>query len=378
MKRFKLMIPGPVELSDRVLRTMAQPVMGHRTPDFEAYLEECWDGLREVYKTKNDIVLITGSGTAGMDAAVASTVGEGDEYVCIGGGKFGERFYGIVEGYGGRVRKIEVKWGEAVDPNAVEEAVEGSDAKAITLTHNETSTGVIHDAEAIGRIARKHDLLFIVDAITSLGGDNVETDGWGVDLCISGSQKCLAAPPGLAMVSVSERSWEVVEKNRTKNYYLNLASYEKSLQKRTTPFTPSVSLIFGLRAALEDLKEEGLENRIRRHRRTARACRAGVKAMNLSLLPSEEVASSTLTAILAPEGINADTIRKKVKEHGYAFAGGQEHLKGRVFRIGHMGNIDGRDLLSALDSLEKVLGNLGHEFESGSGVRAAKDVLVGD
>jgi aspartate aminotransferase-like enzyme len=369
------MIPGPVELSTRVLDAMSQPMMGHRTPDFTEYLEFCWDRLRDVYKTKNDIILITGSGTSGMDAAVASTITEGDKYVCVGGGKFGERFVGIVEIYGGEARMVDVNWGDAVDTNAVAAAVEDTDAKAITLTHNETSTGVIHDAETIGKIAKKHDVLFIMDAITSLGGDNVETDKWGVDLCISGSQKCLAAPPGLAMVSVSERAWEVIAENKTKNYYLNLASYRKSLEKQTTPFTPSVSLIYGLKAALEELEEEGLENRIERHRRMARACRAAARAMNLSLLASEEVASNTVTAILAPGDISADTIRMEIKERGYAFAGGQEHLKGRIFRIGHMGNISEGDLLSALGILEDVLRELGHDLEAGSGVEAADNIL---
>ncbi len=376
MKRVKLMIPGPVELSDKVLKAMAQPPIGHRTPDFEKILEECWNGLKDVYRTKNDVILITGSGTAGMDAAIASTIGEGDEYVCIGGGKFGERFAEIVESYGGKAKKVEVKWGEAVDPTAVEEAIEASDAKAITLTQNETSTGVLHDAEAIGKIAKKHDLLFIMDAITALGGDYVETDKWGVDLCISGSQKCLAAPPGLAFVSVSERAWGVMEKNNIKNYYLDLASYRKSLKKKTTPFTPSVSLIYGLRAALEELREEGLENRIRRYRKTAGACRAAVKAMDLRLLPREEVASNTITAILAPNGMDADAIRKKVKEeHGYALAGGQDELKGKIFRIGHMGNVNEKDLLSVIAGLEKVLEGLGHNLNAGNGVKAAEKIL---
>ncbi len=376
MKRAKLLIPGPVELSEKVLNAMAQPVIGHRTPDFQAYLEECWNGLKEIYRTKNEVILITGSGTAGMDAAIASTIKEGDEYVCIGGGKFGERFAEIVAGYGGKVSKVDVKWGEAVDPKKVEEAVERGSPKAITLTQNETSTGVLHNAEAIGRIARKHDLLFIVDAITSLGGDYVETDKWGVDLCVSGSQKCLAAPPGLAFVSVSDRAWEVIEKNEIKNYYLNLASYRKSLQKKTTPFTPSVSLIYGLRTALEELKEEGLENRIKRYRRTSKACRAAVKAMNLSLLPREEVASNTITAILTPKGMDEGAIRKKVKdEYGYALAGGQDELKGKTFRIGHMGNIDENDLLAAIAGLEKVLKELGHNLKVGDGVNAAKKIL---
>jgi aspartate aminotransferase-like enzyme len=185
----RILIPGPVELSSEVRSALAKQIMGHRTPDFSAILEECWEGLKSVYQTKNDVVVITGSGTAAMDAAVASTVSEGDEVICIGGGKFGERFPKIVKAYGGVPIEVDVPWGKAVNAEDVETAASESNAVAITLTHNETSTGVLHDAAEVAKIARDNDMLFIMDAITSIGGDDVRTDEWGVDICIAGSQK---------------------------------------------------------------------------------------------------------------------------------------------------------------------------------------------
>lgn len=373
----KLFIPGPVELSQEVLLALAKQVVGHRTPDFEEILVRCWSDLKEIFQTKNDVVLITGSGTAAMDAAIASTISEGEEFVCIGGGKFGERFRGMVQSYGGIAREVKVEWGKTFDASRVEKAVSQSDAKAITLTHNETSTGVIHNAEAIGKIAKEYDLLFIMDAITSLGGDHVKTDEWNVDICIAGSQKCLAAPPGLSMLSVSKKAWEVISKNKTENYYLNLASYKKSLDKKTTPFTPSVTLVYGLHAALKELKREGLENRIKRHRTLARAAREAAKAMNLELLPSEDIASNTVTAIKIPQGLTDDDVRGRLKrDFGILLAGGQEHLKGKIFRIGHMGNVGYLELVEALSALELVLKKAGHRFELGSGVKAAEEVYI--
>ena len=371
MKKVKLFIPGPVELSQEVLLAMAQPPIGHRTPDFEEMLVQCWNDLRDIFQTKNDAILITGSGTAAMDAAVASTIQEGEEFICIGGGKFGERFKDIVQSYGGMAKEVKVEWGKTADAAQIEKVVSQSDAKAITLTHNETSTGVLHSAEAIGRIAKKYDLLFIMDAITSLGGDYVKTDEWGVDICIAGSQKCLAAPPGLAMLSVSEKAWEVILNNKTRNYYLNLASYKKSLDKKTTPFTPSVTLVYGLHAALQALKKEGLEKRIKRHRLLAKAAREAIKAVNLELFPSESIASNTVTAIKIPHGLTDDDIKERLnRDFGILLAGGQEHLKGKIFRIGHMGNISYLDLMEVISALEVVLKRAGHKFELGSGVKA--------
>lgn len=374
--RQRLMIPGPVELSPEVLLEMAKPLIGHRTPEFDEILLQCWRDMKEILQTKNDVVLITGSGTAGMDAAIASTIEEGNEFVCVTGGKFGERMLEIVKSYGGKAREVNVEWGRAADPVEVEKVVAESDAKAITLTHNETSTGVLHDAQAIGKIAKEHGLLFIMDAITSAGGDYVKVDEWGVDICIAGSQKCLAAPPGLAMLSVSDKAWEVIHKNKTKNFYLNLASYHDSMEKNTTPFTPSVTLVYGLSKALRAIMEEGLENRIRRHRGLAKATREAAKAMDLELFADESHASNTVTAIRIPKGLTDDDVRGEMKRrYGILIAGGQAHVKGKIFRIGHMGNAGYLELMSVLSALELVLKRAGHAFELGRGIKAAQEVF---
>lgn len=377
MKR-RILIPGPVEISPEVSSALAKQMMGHRTPEFSAILEECWEGLRDVYQTKNDVAIITGSGTAAMDAAVSSTISEGDEVICIGGGKFGERFLKIVKAYGGVPIEVTVRWGKAVDVEDVKKAVSESDAVAITLTHNETSTGVLHDAAGVARIARENDILFIMDAITSIGGDDVKTDEWGVDICIAGSQKCLGAPPGLAFAAVSERAWQAIEENKKRRaYYQDLASYRKSLKKSTTPFTPAVPLIYGLKVALDEIKNEGLENRIKRHRALAKATRGAVKAMNLSLFADEVCASNTVTSINIPDGLSDRDIRGRLKdEYGILLAGGQEDVKGKIFRIGHMGNVDAVELFGVLSALETVLKRGGHSFMLGAGIKAALESLV--
>lgn len=376
MKKLRLLIPGPVELSHDVLQAMAKPPIGHRTPDFEEILEECWKNLKEVFQTKNDVLIITGSGTAAMDAAISSTMRQGEEIVCVGGGKFGERFLEIASAYGLKAKEVKVEWGEAAAPEDVEEVVAESSARAITLTHNETSTGVVHDAKAVGKIAKEYGLLYILDGITSVGGDEVKTDAWGVDVCITGSQKCLAAPPGLAMMSVSDKAWEVIEEKGRSNYYLDLGAYRKSLKKKTTPYTPSVSLIYGLQAALRNVIEEGLAARVKRHRTLAMATREACKAVNVELFPGEKVASNTVTALRIPDALTDDDIRGRMKrEHGILLAGGQAQLKGKIFRIGHMGNVGCPELMAALAALEAVLKKSGQKLELGAGLRAAQGVF---
>lgn len=378
MNSMRLLIPGPVELSPDVLQAMARPPMGHRTPDFEEILEDCWRNLKHVFQTKNDVLIITGSGTSAMDAAISSTLKPGEEVVCIGGGKFGERFIEIADAYGLKPREVKVEWGDAVAPEKVEEVVADSDARAITLTHNETSTGVVHDARAVGKIAREYGLLYIMDGITSVGGDEVKADAWGVDICITGSQKCLAAPPGLAMMSVSDKAWEAVDEKGRSNYYLDMAAYRRALKKKTTPYTPSVSLIYGLQAALRRVVEEGLEARVKRHRAMAEATREACRAMNIGLFPREEVASNTVTALRIPEGLTDDDVRGRMKrEHGILLAGGQAQLKGRIFRIGHMGNVSYPGIIDALGALEDVLKKSGHDLEPGAGLKAAQKVFEG-
>lgn len=373
----KLFIPGPVNLDSRVLNAMAMPVMGHRTPDFSEILDQCWSLLREIYGTKNDIALITGSGTSAMEAAIASVVSEESEMVTIEGGKFGERLGEIAHAFGAKVRTLPVQWGRSFSKEQVEEVVAESNCNIIALTHNETSTGVLHSAEAVAEIAEEYDLLFIMDAVTSLGGDMVETDRWGVDLCIAGSQKCLAAPPGLGFVSVSERAYEAMEENPSRRaYYLDLLRYRKALRKDTTPYTPSVSLIYGLHEALRQIEEEGLRARIQRHRKLAQATRDAAKGMNLELFAGEGVASNTVSSIKIPSGLSDDDIRGSLKrDFRILVAGGQAEAKGRIFRIGHMGNVQFGDLIEVLSALEIVLRRSGHSFTPGNGVRSALQVF---
>ncbi len=372
----KLLIPGPVEVSNEVLLSVAKPLMGHRTPDFEEILMSCIEDLKYVFQTKNDVLIITGSGTSAMDAAIASTVSEGDEVICIGGGKFGERFAEIAKSYGANVIEFKVEWGSTFDKDKLEETVANSDAEVITLTHNETSTGVLHDASFVGKLAREYDMLFIMDGITSVGGDDVKTDKWGVDICITGSQKCIAAPPGLAMLSISEKALEVINNKKPKAYYLNLQKYKKSIEKRTTPFTPSVTLIYGLYQALKEIRKEGLERRIKRHRTLAKATREAIKALGLELLPKEEIASNTVTAIKIPKNLTDDDIRGKLKrKFGILVAGGQAKLKGKIFRIGHMGNVGYLDLVGVIGALELVLKEANLDVKLGSGLKAVQEVF---
>ncbi len=376
--RKRILIPGPVELSPQVSAASARPIMGHRTPEFSEILDGCVEDLKATYQTKNDVLIITGSGSAAMEAAISSTIAEGDKVICVGGGKFGERFPKIVKAFGGIPVDVPVEWGRTFNQEQLEKAVSEHKAVALTLTHNETSTGVLHDAKKAAKIARKNDLLFIMDAVTSLGGDYVRTDEWGVDICVAGSQKCLGAPPGLGFASVSERAWQRIEGNKKKKaYYLDLASYRKSLQKSTTPFTPAVSLIYALQEALNQIKEEGLENRINRHRALASMTREACKAMNLELFPEGGCASNTVTAINIPVGLSDEDIRGRLKkEFGILLAGGQDHVKGKIFRIGHMGNVDSVELMGVLAALETVLKKGGHKFEMGRGMKAAIESLL--
>ncbi len=374
----KLLIPGPVELDSTVSNAMAKPIMGHRTPVFSEILNKCWSILKEIYNTRNDIALITGSGTSAMEAAVASVVKDSDEVVVIEGGKFGERFGEISEAFGAKVNTVPVEWGKSFTKEDVEKVVSDSNAKVITLTHNETSTGVIHNAEIVGEIAREYDMLFIMDAVTSLGGDIVETDKWGVDLCVSGSQKCLAAPPGLGFVAVSNKAYEAMENNqKRKAYYLDLLRYRKALKKETTPYTPSVSLIYGLNTALLKIKDEGINARIERHRKLARVFREAVKAMNLELFADSSCASNTVTSIKIPEDMNDDDIRGNLlREFEILVAGGQAHVKGKIFRIGHMGNVQFGDIIQVLGAMEIILKRKGHNFKLGEGVKTALEEFL--
>lgn len=369
-----LMIPGPVPMPERVRYAMLRQAINHRSAEFGGVYADCVRVLKTIFGTTNDLFVISGSGTAGMEAAIAN-FGRDTDIACLVNGKFGERLYKISQRYG-RAHLIASEWGTPLNLEEMEVKLEQG-ARMVTLVHNETSVGIKNPAEEVGRLARKHDALFVMDGITSIGGDTVETDRWGVDIAIVGSQKCLAAPAGLAAVSVSSRAWERLTKNPP--YYLDLAAYRKSASGKPmeTPYTPAVPLFLALREACLIVEEEGIENRIARHRRMADAVRSAANAWGLSLFPvldRNHSYSNTATAISYPPGVKDSEVRDTVKKMGIIVAGGQDHLKGKIFRIGTMGAIGAPELLAALAAVQHGLKKAGYQVK-GNGVEAACEVL---
>lgn len=376
-----VMLPGPVTVSPRILRALSKPIINHRGEEFAALYRECVELLKYVFQTRNDVFVLSGSGTCAMEAAVGNVlgIGQGGKAITIVNGKFGERLKDIADRYGVAV-PVEFEWGLPIDLEAVKSVLEEEeDVRTVTMVHNETSVGMLNPAREIGKLARKHDALFILDCITSIGGIDVPVDKIGVDIAIVGSQKCLGMPPGLSAVSVSERAWEVIEENGEKvPYYMDLKAYRESFEKGQTPYTPALPLFFALREALEIIKEEGLENRIKRHKSMAEAVRAAVLSLGLKLFPKlNEFSeySNTVTAVCMPNGITDAQLRGDMKRLGIVIAGGQERLKGKIFRIATMGNISARDVLTVIQALEIVLAKYNVIEGVGAGVEAARKAL---
>lgn len=383
-----LMIPGPVPVLPRIREAMAKPVIHHRGEEFAAMFLEIVEDLKNVFQTSNDLFVLSGSGTCAMEAAVGNLIsrrGGGPDLACITveNGKFGERFREIAERYRAEaVRSVQFEWGHPIELERVKEALEMStQPKIITMVHNETSTGILNPVKEVGKLAKQHDAIFILDCITSIGGDEVPVDRLGVDIAIVGSQKCLGTPPGLSVISVSEKAMDLIRKNPSRPYYMDLVAYKKSFEKKQTPYTPALPLFFGLREALEVIREEGMARRIERHRIFSKAVRTAVTTLGLSLFPKlNEVStySNTITAINIPEadGLSDEQLRGGMKKRGVIVAGGQEKLKGKIFRIATMGNITGSDVLRTIEALELVLKEHGFIEEEGKGTEAAKEVLA--
>ncbi|ADG13998.1 aminotransferase class V [Methanocaldococcus infernus ME] len=371
-----LMLPGPTIVPPEVLNAMSFPVIGHRSKEFSELFEDTVEKLKKVFITENDTFIITGSGTSAMDMAISNIVSKGDKVLNIITGNFGERFSKIVEAYKGESIKYEVEWGDMADPKRVKELLEeNEEIKAVTVVHNETSTGAKNLIEEIGKVVKDFNTLYIVDTVSSLGGDYVNVDKFNIDICVTGSQKCLAAPPGLAGITVSEKAWEVIEKNDKVGFYLDLKTYKKYYEeKRQNPYTPAVNLIYALNVALDLILEEGIENRVKRHERLARATQEAIMAMGLELFAKEKARSITVTSIKYPEGID-DKLREILnKKYNIVVAGGQKHLSGKIFRIGHMGVCGEKEILATISCLELALKELGFEIKE-SGVERALEVL---
>ena len=370
-----LMIPGPVPVPEQVRMAMMKQAINHRGPAFGAAYAESVRVLKDLFRTGNELFVLSGSGTAAMEAAIGN-FGRDRRIVALENGKFGERMGKIGQRYG-EVTVVKSGWGTPLDLDGLEKALEGG-AGLVTMVHNETSAGIKNPAEAVGKMARKHDALFVMDGITSIGGDHVEVDGWGVDVAFVGSQKCLAAPAGLSAISVSNRAWERLSEKRP--YYLDLAAYRKSASgtPMETPYTPAVPLFLALREALSLIEKEGLARRIERHRRMAGAVRAAVAAWGLPMFPKTDrlhAYSNTVTAVAIPDGVDEKVLRATVKGFGIEIAGGQDHLKGKIFRIGHMGAVGAPEILATLGAVEFALGKAGWKAKE-SGVQAACRVLA--
>ncbi len=371
-----LMIPGPTMVPNTVLTSMANPIIGHRTKEYGELLEDTVEKMKKVFMTENDVYLITGSGTSAMDMAVSNTVDKGDKVLTITNGNFGERFCKIADVYGAEVIKLEDEWGDNAKPEQVKEILEENpDIKVVTVVHNETSTGVKNPIEEIGNIVKDYDALYVVDTVSSLGGDYVNVDKFNIDICVTGSQKCIAAPPGMAAISVSEKAWDVINATETKSFYLDIKAYKKRYDtKKETPYTPSVSLTYAMNEALELVLDEGLENRFKRHEKLAKATIAGLKAMGIELFAKEWARSVTVTSAKYPEGIVDSEFRGLLaNKYGILVAGGQGQASGKIFRVGHMGEAREYHVLGTLAAIEMAFNELGLDVDGG--VDAAKDIL---
>lgn len=360
IEREFLMIPGPTPVPDRVLAAIAKHPLGHRSAEFSDILMEAIDGLKWFGDTQNEPLILTSSGTGGMDGAIANTVNRGDKVLSLVCGVFGERFAKIAEAYGADVTRLKAEYGSPIDPELVREALAKDtkkEIKAVTVTHNETSTGVINDLKTIAKIVKEHGALILVDAVTSFGATPVPIDEWKLDIVVTGSQKALMLPPGLGFAFVSDDAWKAVEKSTQPRFYLDFKKYLKSQKERTTPFTPNVSFIAGLNESIKMMREEGKESIFKRHLHLRDTLRQGVRELGLKTVVDDAYASPTITSIWPTETVDVPTIRKQLKERfRITVADGQEELKGKIFRMGHMGYVFERDLGMALYALKQIVG----------------------
>jgi serine---pyruvate transaminase len=371
-KRY-LMTPGPTPVPAEVLAALAEPVIHHRARDYRDIYERCLARLAEVYRTQHDVLMFTTSGTGAFESAVANLTSPGDRQLVLSAGNFGERWAGLAKAFGADLVHTRLEWGETPEPDDLRAALaEARDVRVVYLTHSETSTGVVCDVQALAAVAKEAGALVVVDAVSSLGAVPVETDGWDLDVVVSGSQKALMTPPGVAFASASEAALAATARATSPRYVLDWERTRKAQAKLDAPFTPPVSLVRALDVALGLLLDEGLEAAFDRHARLGRACREGVKAMGLELFSPDEERSAVVTAIRAPEGVDATEIVSTLRDRfGITIANGQGELKGKIFRIGHIGWFDVFDITTALAAVELALVDAGADIERGIAVTRA-------
>jgi serine---pyruvate transaminase len=371
-KRY-LLTPGPTPVPPEVLAELAQPVIHHRERDYREIYKQSLARLAEIYRTQNDVLMFTNSGTGGLESAVANLTSTGDRQLVLSAGNFGERWAAIAKSFGADVVHVRLEWGETPEPDDLGRALaDAGDIGVVYLTHSETSTGVVCDVQALAAVASEAGAIVVVDAVSSLGAVPLETDAWGLDVVVSGSQKALMTPPGLAFASISPTAFEAAQKATAQRFVLDWERTRKAQAKLDAPFTPAVSLVRGLNVAMGLLLEEGLEAAFDRHARLGRACREGAKAMGLELFSPDEDRSAVVTAIRAPDGVDGTDIVKGLRDRfGITIANGQGDLKGKIFRIGHIGWFDVFDITTALAAVELVLSDAGADIERGVAVTRA-------
>ncbi|RZP16530.1 MAG: alanine--glyoxylate aminotransferase family protein [Candidatus Dadabacteria bacterium] len=372
-----VLTPGPVPVPEFVMLEMAKPIIHHRTEEFEEIFYKATQGLKKVFMTEEEVLILASSGTGAMDAAICNTLSKGDTALVVNGGKFGERWLKICKAYGVNTIEIKVEWGKAVSPKVIEDALkENKSIKAILIQASETSTGVEHPIEDIAKLTKsRDDIILIVDGITAVGAFPVEFDKWGIDILIGGSQKAFMMPPGLAFIVLSKKAWDFNNKSDLPKFYLDLSQAHKNSLKKTSPWTPAVTLVIGLNAVLEYFEKLGLEKLFERHSILSEATTKGFEAMGLENF-AKGCTSTALSVIKSPEGIDAGLIIKGLKKkYGMIVAGGQDQAKGKIFRITHMGYVDKADIISVIAGVEGILTELKYKFEPGSGVAKATQIL---
>ncbi|CAN5416873.1 alanine--glyoxylate aminotransferase family protein [soil metagenome] len=373
-----LRIPGPTPLPDPVREAGARQMVNHRGPEFRALIERLAAGLKRAFRTENDLLILSASGTGGLEAAVVNHLSPGDPVLSVSIGAFGDRFAKIAARYGADLTRVEVEPGQAADPSAVGDALasmqaESRAARAVLLTHNETSTGVTNPLEQLARVVRETapEALLLVDGISGLGAVPFEADGWGLDVVVTGSQKSWMVPPGLAMVSVSERAWRAADRATMPRFYFDLRAHQQSLQKGETPWTPAVGVCYALDVALEMMESEGYEAIFARHAACGAAARAGLLALGVELFAQREFASDTVTAARMPDNLEWPALNGRLRARGLVVAGGQAALAGRIFRLGHLGAVTVNDVLAAVQIIEDAFRELGRPVDRGQASVAA-------
>ena len=358
-----LRIPGPTPLPDEVLKTMSRQMINHRGPEFKKLQDKIIADLKTLFQTKNDVFLLTGSGTGGLEAGVVNTMSPGDKVLSVSIGVFGDRFAAIAKHFGADVINLNSEWGKAADPDAIRKALQAEPKiKTVLVTHNETSTGVTNDLKAISAVVKEFDKLLVVDAISSLGSVNLPVDEWNVDIAITGSQKGWMVPPGLAMVSVSQKGWQAHAESKIPSFYWDFGKAKSYLEKGQTPWTPAVSVLFGMEVSLKMMLTEGLENIFARQAKLGQLTRDGVKSLGLSLFADEKYASNTVTSVAGSKGLDTKELVKIMREEYHVvLAGGQQTLGGKIFRIGHLGWVSEDDIKATMAALKKALPQAGFQ-----------------